>query len=108
MKLTRLIYGFMAVMLLSSCSQFKSLTSRDNSSARNPSHKSSTKKVRFLDMAVRPGEVVTSRHDMNPSMPSYSRRKMQRDSYNANIRTSLNALDIERADFLQLKYAIVL
>ncbi len=41
-------------------------------------------------------------------MPSYSVRKKQRDEYNANIHTSLNALDIEKADFLQLKYAIVL
>jgi lipoprotein Spr len=108
MKLTQIIYGLLAVVLLSSCSQFKAITSRDNSTASRPSHKSSAKKVKFLDMSVSPGQVVTSKHDMSPSMPSYSKRKLQRDSYNANIRTSFNALDIERADFLQLKYAIVL
>lgn len=59
-------------------------------------------------MSVRPGQVVTSKHDMRPSMPSYRVRKKQRDEYNANIHTSQNALDIEKADFLQLKYAIVL
>lgn len=108
MKLTRLIYSLLCVGLLSSCSQFKELSSRDNSAASQPSLKSGNKKVEFLDMSVSPGQVVTSKHDVSPSMPSYSRRKMQRDLYNANKRTSFNALDIERADFLQLKYAIVL
>ncbi|MEJ7681835.1 MAG: hypothetical protein WKG06_29105 [Segetibacter sp.] len=59
-------------------------------------------------MSVSPGQVVTSKHDLSPSMPSFSERKKQRDEYNANIHTSFNALDIEKADFLQLKYAIVL
>lgn len=108
MKLTQLIYSLLSVVLLSSCSQFKTLTSRDNSTVAHPSKKSNPKKVRFLDMSVSPGQVVTSKHDMSPSMPSYSVRKKQRDEYNANIHTSLNALDIEKADFLQLKYAIVL
>ncbi len=108
MKLTQLIYGLLAMVFFTSCSQFKAITSRDNSTASRPSRKSSAKKVKFLDMSVSPGQVVTSKHDMSPSMPSYNRRKMQRESYNSNIRTSFNALDIERADFLQLKYAIVL
>jgi len=108
MNLTRLIYCLLSVVLLSSCSHFKSLTSRDNSIASQPSKKSGSKKVRFLDMSVSPGQVVTSRHDMKSSMPSYSKRKKQRDTYNSYIHTSINALNIERADWLQLKYAIVL
>lgn len=59
-------------------------------------------------MSVSPGQVVTSNHDMSPSMPSFAERKKQRDEYNANIHSSFNTSDIERADFLQLKYAIVL
>jgi cell wall-associated NlpC family hydrolase len=59
-------------------------------------------------MSVSPGQVVTSSHDMSPSMPSYSKRMMQRETYNANIKSSFNASSIERADWLQLKYAIVL
>ncbi|HKG69483.1 MAG TPA: hypothetical protein VKA92_11490, partial [Segetibacter sp.] len=59
-------------------------------------------------MSVSPGQVVTSKYAISPSMPSSDRRKMQRDLYNAGKRTSSNALNIERADFLQLKYAIVL
>ncbi len=108
MKITQLLYCLLSVVLLSSCGQFKALTSRDNSTVSRPSHKSDAKKVRFLDMSVSPGQVVTSSHDMSASMPSYSSRKLQRDLYNANIQASLNSLDIERADFLQLKYAIVL
>ena len=108
MKLTRLIYSLLCVGLLSSCSDSRELTSKDNSTASRPSQKSGAKKVEFLDMSVSPGQVVTSKHDKSPSMPSSGRRKMQRDLYNASKRTSSNALDIERADFLQLKYAIVL
>ncbi len=108
MKLHQFIYCLLAVVFLGSCSQFKALTSRDSSAAGRPSKKSKAGKVRFLDMSVSPGQVVTSRHDMSPSMPPFAERKKQRDEYNANIHTSLNASDIERADFLQLKYAIVL
>ncbi len=108
MNVSRFIYCLLSAALLSSCGHLKKLTSRDNSSADIPSKKSKEKKVRFLDMSVSPGQVVTSSHDMSPSMPSFAERKKQRDEYNANMHTSLNALDIERADFLQLKYAIVL
>lgn len=58
-------------------------------------------------MSVSPGQVVTSSHDMSSS-PSYSSRQKQRETYNTHIQTSSNALDIEKADFLQLKYAILL
>jgi cell wall-associated NlpC family hydrolase len=108
MKLTRLIYSLLYVGLLSSCSDSKELTSRDNSAASRRSQMSSGKKTKFLDMSVSPGQVVTSKHDVSESMPSYSRRKMQRDLYNASKRPSSNSVNIERADFLQLKYAIVL
>ncbi|HKG69026.1 MAG TPA: NlpC/P60 family protein [Segetibacter sp.] len=109
MKLTRLIYSLLCVGLLSSCSDSKELTSRENSATTRPFQKSIAKKVKFLDMSVSPGQVVTSKHDKSPSLPSSDRRKMQRDLYNASKRSSSNnALDIERADFLQLKYAIVL
>jgi lipoprotein Spr len=107
MKITQFIYSVLSVILLSSCSQWKAITSRDNSATNRTSRKPNPKKVKFLDMSVSPGQVVTSKHDMSPSMPSYNQRKLQRDAYNAHI-TSLNAADIERADFLQLKYAIVL
>lgn len=108
MMIARLTYCLLSVALLSSCSHFKAITSKDNSAASRPSKKSNSKKPRFLDMSVSPGQAVTSSHDMSASMPSFEERKKQRDEYNANIHTSLNSLNIEKADFLQLKYAIVL
>lgn len=108
MIMTRLTYCLLFAASLSSCSHLKTITSRDNSAASRPSKKSNSKKPRFLDMSVSPGQVVTSRHDVSASMPSLAERKKQRDEYNANIHSSLNMIDIEKADFLQLKYAIVL
>lgn len=108
---TRLLYCLLSVIFFSSCSQWKALTSRDNSASNPPPKKQNTKKVKFLDnISVTPGQVVTSRHETTgPSMPPLSKRKQERDSYNANIRAAAaNAGDIEKADWLQLKYAIVL
>lgn len=87
----------------------KALTSRDNSTATSPSKKSNAKKVRFLDnISVTPGQVVTSKHAMGPSMPSEMKRKKQKEMYNEYMQPSASSGDIERADWLQLKYAILL
>lgn len=59
-------------------------------------------------MSVSSGQVITSSHNMSASIPSLTERKKERDEYNANMHTSLNVPDIEKADWLQLKYAIVL
>jgi cell wall-associated NlpC family hydrolase len=109
MNIKQLLYSLLSVLLLSSCAQLKSLSSRDNSTATKPSQKSNAKKVRFLDnISVRPGQVVTSKHAMGPTMPSSDKRKKQRENYNQYVRPVANAGDIERADWLQLKYAILL
>jgi lipoprotein Spr len=110
MNITRPVYGFLFVVLFSSCSQFKSITSRDNSTTTTPSKKSNAKKVRFLDnISVNPGQVVTSKHrSVGPSMPPLDKRRKERESYNAYVRPAANSGDIEKVDWLQLKYAIVL
>lgn len=110
MNVKQLLYCLLTVVLLSSCSQFKAITSRDTSASSRPVQKSSNKKVRFLDnIAVAPGQKVTTKHNsMGPAMPNESKRKKERDYYNTVIRKSGSAADIERADWLQLKYAIVL
>lgn len=108
MNVTRLIYGLLITLLLSSCSQMKALTLKDSSTVGRPSKKTNSKKVRFLDISVSPGQVVTSSHDMSTSVPSYDIRKIQRDVYNANLMASVASGNIERADWLQLKYAILL
>ncbi|MDQ6812431.1 MAG: NlpC/P60 family protein [Bacteroidota bacterium] len=100
----------MFVVLLTSCAQLKSLSSRDSSTSTKPSQKSSAKKVKFLDnISVTPGQVVISKHAMGPAMPPVEKRKKQRESYNQYAaRPVSNSGDIERADWLQLKYAILL
>lgn len=45
---------------------------------------------------------------MGPSMPNESKRRRERDSYNSMVRPVANGGEIERADWLQLKYAILL
>ena len=107
MAVKQLIYCLLSIVLLSSCSHLKPLTSKDNSSSGKPSKKSNADNVTFLDMPVSPGRVTTSAQRRSPSV-GYRLRKKQRDTYNANIRTSASSLNIERADWLQLKYAIVL
>src|SRR5438128_1439055 len=113
MNVKHYVYATFIVALLSSCSQLKRLSSRDNSTktgtASRASQKSNAKKVRFLDnISVAPGQAVTSKHAMGPAMPTASKRKKQRDSYNEYLNPSANGADIERADWLQLKYAILL
>jgi cell wall-associated NlpC family hydrolase len=109
MNMKHLIYSLLSVVLLTSCSQIKRLSSRDNSTVRSPAKKSNVKKVRFLDnISVAPGQVVTSKHAMGPATPAAAKRKKQRDTYNDYLTPAANGVDIERADWLQLKYAILL
>ncbi len=108
----RLLYCVLTIMLLSSCSQFKALTSRDTSTSQPgaTAKKTSSKKVRFLDnISVTPGQEMTSKHaTTGPNLPDENKRRREREMYNANIRPAANSGDIEKADWLQLKYAIVL
>src|SRR4051812_26987287 len=107
MNIKPLIYSLLSVVLLSSCSQLKRLSSRDNSTASTARQKSNAKKVRFLDnISVTPGQVVTSKHATGPVAANTGKRK-QRDTYNDFLQP-VNGADIERADWLQLKYAILL
>lgn len=109
MIVKQLIYSLLSVVLLSSCSQLKSLSSRDNSTSNRPTARPSAKKVRFLEnISVTPGQNVTSKHAMGPAMPTAEKRKKQRDTYNLYVRPAVNGGNIERADWLQLKYGILL
>ncbi len=109
MNVKHLLYSLLSLVLLSGCTNFKALTSRDNSaSANKTSTKSNAKKVRFLDnISVNPGQVITSKHNMGPALAAENKRKKQRDE-EVDYLQPLNGADIERADWLQLKYAILL
>jgi len=93
------------MFFFTSCSQLKSLSSRDNSVARAPAKPQDVKKVQFLNnISVTPGEEVSSRHSTtDPGNNRPARRKNE-----PLITGGYLGGDIERAGFLQLKYAIAL
>jgi cell wall-associated NlpC family hydrolase len=105
MNIKQLSYCLVCFVMLSSCKQWKSLTARDNSTTPRVEKKKSNKEVVFLDnISVRAGEEVTSKHTSNGNTRVIN--KNPQSVYKAA--PSLTSGDIERADFLQLKYAIVL
>jgi cell wall-associated NlpC family hydrolase len=103
MNVKRLTYYLICIVLLSSCKQLKSLTSQDNSNKPVRSKTSRNKDVVFLDgISVTPGENVKSKHVTGPTQPKNSKSA----PYSRNTTTPSG--DIERADWLQLKYAVML
>jgi cell wall-associated NlpC family hydrolase len=102
MNVKRLTYYLICIVLLSSCKQLKSITSRDNS-ATPVKTKNRSKDVVFLDdISITPGDAVRSKHTTGPTQPKNSKAS----PYSKNSKTP--AGDIERADWLQLKYAVML
>src|SRR4051812_27193425 len=102
MKLPQISYYLLCILLLTSCKQFKALTARDDSSVKTSK---STKRsdVKFIDgISVTPGQVVTSKHTTGPVAP----KSLKDNPYSKNTNTPSG--DIERADWLQLKYAVML
>ncbi len=93
------------LLLLGSCQQFKNITSHDNSTKSRTSKTVKSKNVRFLDdISVNPGQVVTSKHSsVGPMLP-----KTKNKNNTETINNNGPAGDIERANWLQLKYAIML
>jgi lipoprotein Spr len=108
MILKRLSYSALSILLLSSCKQLKTLTAQDNSGSINKSVKTSSNKgVTFLDgISVTPGHVTKSKHTtIGPEAPKSTIRQSSLASYNSS---TMPSGEIERADWLQLKYAIML
>lgn len=105
MNLKTLTYCLLSIILLGSCKQLKTLTSHDNSASNKPPRSSKSKDVQFLDdISVTPGQVVTSKHSsVGPSLP-----KTKKGKAGTEMENSYPAGDIERANWLQLKYAILL
>lgn len=94
---------------MSSCTQWKNLTARDNSTAKHTTKTAKSKDFRFLDnIAVTPGKVVTTKGEKVESMPSLDKRIKEREAYNNRTRKGKVDADIEKVDWLQLKYAIAL
>ena len=100
-----LSYCLLCAVLLSSCSQIKSLTSRDSSASVSPTRSEKSKNVKFLDgISITAGQEVTSKYSaMGPNMPKAKKIK------GTDVeQLQFLAGDIERANWLQLKYAIML
>ncbi|WP_207494383.1 C40 family peptidase [Aridibaculum aurantiacum] len=88
--------------MLSSCKQFKAITASDNSVASSkPSKRSGQRGVKFLeDISVTHGQTSTTKVTTGPVAP--------RSTTNSRLSNTPPSGDIERADWLQLKYAIML
>lgn len=90
------------IVFFASCKGIKSIGSKDHSTAKTKkTNIGRSGEVKFLDdISVKPGSVVTSRHASSGG----SRKKPTA----AEMVVAPGDVNIERADWLQLKYAIVL
>jgi hypothetical protein len=106
MNIKRLSYYVACVVLFASCQQFKALTSQDRTASAGVSKKPVEKKVRFLDnISLNPGRATSKQVVIGPDI---SAKKSKPGNVISLPATSGPSGDIERADWLQLKYAIVL
>lgn len=110
----RLVYtaGLLGVFILSSCKSLSKLTSRDNSTASNQGGKNTQLQQRaFLDqIEITPGAAVVSKHtstinDAKPDMNGGVTMASNNRSHSGP--SELGAFNIERAGYLQLKYAVI-
>lgn len=110
----RLVYtaGLLGVFILSSCKSLSKLTSRDNSTASTQGGKNSQPQQReFLSqIEVTPGAAVVSRHtstmnDASTGMSGGLSTSAVNRSHSGP--SELGAFNIERAGYLQLKYAVM-
>ena len=101
--------GIMSLLVFTSCKSLSKLTSRDNSTAKTTVAKTSTSQQRtFLDqIEVTPGSVVTTKHKASTTNSNTvsSNNTGKRNNTGA---TDMNSFNIERAGYLQLKYAVII
>ncbi len=106
MNIKQLSYNVLCVVLFASCKQFKTLTSSDRTAGVSVSKKPVEKKVRFLDnISTNPGAITSKQVSIGPNISS---KKLKTGNLISLQATPGPSGDIERADWLQLKYAIVL
>ena len=103
-----LVLGFASVFVLTSCKSLSKLTSRDNSTAKTSTTKSNSagQQREFLDgIEVTPGTAVTSRHKTSTTNAN-TNTAAKKDK--AAVARDMSSFDIERAGYLQLKYAVII
>lgn len=115
MKLKKLLSVIAAFAIFTSCKPLQSLTAKDVSSA--PKQQSSTvqnTKVSFIEtIEVTPGSVVTSKHKTNKNTNTITKKSAEEKSSTQTVsytkpNENLSTSNIENADYLQLKYAVML
>jgi cell wall-associated NlpC family hydrolase len=101
--------GIMILLVLTSCKSLSKLTSRDNSTAKAAPTKTTTSQQRtFLDqIEVTPGSVVTTGHKASTTNANKASTGNTGKRNNTGT-TDMNAFNIERAGYLQLKYAVII
>jgi lipoprotein Spr len=92
--------AFISLVAMSSCKSLSKISSRDGSSANTTIKKSSSGNPQFLNIEVNPGSTVTSKHKT-------SGIKKETVTYTNPDATVTNS-NIESADFLQLKYSVLM
>jgi cell wall-associated NlpC family hydrolase len=101
--------GMIGLLALTSCKSLSKLTSRDNSTAKTtPAKTRSSQERTFLDqIEVTPGSVVTTGHKASTTNSNtvVAGNTGKRNNTGA---TDMNAFNIERAGYLQLKYAVII
>ena len=105
----KIIYYYTLLLLLTGCKAFKSLTSSThNSTSSNKEQKridsTKSKNVHFLNnIEITPGKAVKSQHTIKKD------KHQQNPSVEiSHVDPSIKLIDLEKADMLQLKYAILL
>ncbi|OIR00672.1 murein DD-endopeptidase MepS/murein LD-carboxypeptidase precursor [mine drainage metagenome] len=99
MKLTSFLIAILSLVYFTSCRSVRKITAKDNSTTQ-PTKKAHRKEVKFIDgIEVTPGNTVVSKHKTTSSLK-------RNDDHSVADANSKN--NIEKADWLQLKYAVML
>jgi lipoprotein Spr len=100
-----ILTGIIALVLLASCESLRRMTAKDNSASGLKTKKTTRKKVEFIDgIEVTPGSVVTSKHRIGSSRHVTNGESITYTKPDP----AFKEVNIEKADWLQLKYAIMM
>lgn len=106
MKITGITISCLVFFALTSCKSLSKLGAKDGSTAKTPNAAKRTgQQPAFLDqIEVTPGSVVTTRHKTSATIT----RKAAGDGAGTVPGYGLSSVEIERASWLQLKYAVMM
>ncbi|MBX2931353.1 MAG: C40 family peptidase [Chitinophagaceae bacterium] len=118
MKIQNVILVLAAIAVLTSCKSLQTLASKDvSTSASKEQLANQHKQVKFIEnIEVSPGSVVTSKHNTTNTASKKSKVDKGEQTSTANTQTvtytkpneAISKSTIESADYLQLKYAVIL